>query len=387
MLGISMLHRRALLAFVCVLGVAAAQSSASQASIAELHDQAAESERRGDLAGAARRYEEILRLDPTIAAAYNNLGAIYFKEREFDKAAVILEKGLRVDARMASATALLGMSLYESGKYAEARPKLEAAYNANRADANVEMFLANDLTKLGDFEAAAIHLQRLADRQPNNQHVWYLLARVYMQLGRQALTKMNSIDPNSVWAHEISGEILEGMKNYDAAIVEYKKAVEAGPREPGAHYKLGDAYWSLSQWDNATPEFKAELANDPNNCMAQWKLGDILIRQNARPEEALGDVEKSLAMCPNLTEARVDRGKLLIQLHRNEEALRDLQTAEKATPDDSQVHFLLARAYRALGRGADAQSEMQIFSKLEESARAATAEKAQEVIGAEKKGN
>ena len=377
--------RRVLLVVASILGAAVAQNSGKEASVETLHEQAATAERRGDLPAAARLYEEILGLDATIAPAYNNLGAIYFKEREYGKAAAVLEKGLRLNPHMPSAIALLGMSLYESGKYAEARPRLEEALKANPADANMEMFLANDLTRLGDFAGAAERLQHLTSLEPKNQHLWYLLARVYMQLGRQALTKMNSIDPNSVWAHEISGEIMEGMKNYEGAIVEYKKAVDAAPHEPGAHYKLGDAYWSLSQWDNATPEFQAELANDPHNCMAQFKLGDILIRQNVRPDEALSDIDKSLAMCPALTDARVDRGKILIQLNRNEEALRDLQTAEKATPDDSQVHFLLARAYRALGRGEEARSQMQIFSRLEASAREATAEKAQEVISNETK--
>ena len=286
---------------------------------------------------------------------------------------------------MPSANALLGMSLYETGKYGEARPRLEDALKANPADANMEMFLANDLTRLGDFAGAAERLQHLTEREPNNQHLWYLLARVYMQLGRQALTKMNSIDPNSVWAHEISGEIMEGMKNYDGAIVRYKKAIEVAPHEPGAHYKLGDLYWSLSQWDNATPEFQAELANDPHNCMAQFKLGDILIRQNEKTEEALADIDKSLAMCPTLSDARVDRGKILLQMNRNDEALHELQTAEKETPDDSQVHFMLARAYRALGRGEEARSQMQIYSRLEASAREATAERAEEIISNENK--
>jgi len=170
------------------------------------------------------------------------------------------------------------------------------------------------------------------------------------------------------------------MKNYDGAIAEYKKAIEAAPKQPGAHYKLGDVYWSLSQWDTAAEHFRAELANDPKNCMAQWKLGDILVQQSLRPEEALADIDKALAMCPNLAEARADRGRVLLQLRRNEEAIADLHAAAKQTPDDASVHFLLARAYRAVGRQEDAQSEMKVFSALEEKSRKATADRAQEII-------
>jgi len=354
--------------------------SATDARVDELHEQAQAAEQHGDLSGAIAKYEAIVRIAPHLSAAYNNLGALYFKEREYGKAAAILEKGLKEDPSMASASALLGMSFFQMGNYASARPRLEQAVRANPSDRNAELLLVNDLTKLGAFEGAASQLQRLAAQTPEDQHVWYLLGKVYTQLAQQALAKMNAIDPSSVWAHEISGEIMESMKNYDGAIVEYKKAVEVAPQQPGAHYKLGDLYWSISQWDNATREFQAELVNDPGNCMAQWKIGDILVRQSINQEEALGDVDKALAMCPNLTEARLDRGRILLKLHRNEEAITDLQASAKANPTEPTVHFTLAQAYRALGQMQQAQTEMQIFAKLDASSRAATAQRAQEVI-------
>jgi tetratricopeptide (TPR) repeat protein len=355
-------------------------SAGADSQVEQLYAEAQAAESRGDLAQAAARYESILRIAPDIAPAYNNLGAVYFKQREYAKAADVLKKGLRVDPKMTSASALLGMSLFEAGDFAGARPVLEATLRSHPHDNNIELFLANDLTKLGDFEAAAVHLQQLAKRKPTDQHVLYLLGKVYTELARQALAKMNAIDANSVWAHEVSGEIMESMKNYDGAIIEYKKAIEVAPRQPGAHYKLGDLYWSLSQWDNATREFQAELANDPGNCMAQWKVGNTLVQQSVKPEQALADVEKALEMCPSLPEARLDRGRLLLRLHREQEALTDLQRAEKATPNDPTVHFSLAQAYRALGKGEEARTELETFRKLDSAARAAAADQAQQAI-------
>lgn len=54
--------------------------------------------------------------------------------------------------------------------------------------------------------------------------------------------------------------------------------------------------------------------------------------------------------------------------------------AVKADPAESSKHFLLAQAYRALGRTQEAQAEMKVFSKLEESARTKTAERAKELL-------
>jgi tetratricopeptide (TPR) repeat protein len=348
--------------------------------VQELYTGAKAAESRGDLATAAANYESLLQIAPGLAPAYNNLGSLYLRRREYQKAADVLEKGLKINPKMFSAAALLGISRYEMGDYTAARASLEAALRGNPKDDNAELFLANDLIKLGELDLAAEHLKKLSQHQPENQEFWYLLGKVHMKLSEQALSKLNEIDPNSVWVHEISGEIMEGMKNYDGALVEYKKAVQMAPEQAGTHYLLGNAYLSLSMWDVAAEQFHAELVNDPASCMAQWKLGSIVLEQHGDSEEAFADVEKALAICPNLTGARVDRARALMKLDRHAEAVKDLTAAEKSDPSEPSTHFLLAQTYRALGKTQEAQAEMRLFSKLEETSRAATAERAKQVL-------
>jgi tetratricopeptide (TPR) repeat protein len=355
--------------------------SATDPRVAKLYSEAKAAQALDDDATAIAKYESILQIAPSLGAAYNNLGALYLRQGEYGKAADILRKGLKVNPGMPSASALLGVALYQMGEYVQARPALEAALHANPKDDNAELMLAKDLVKLDDSERAASHLQQLALRQPKNQEVFYLLGQVYMQLSEKALTRLNAIDPGSVFAHEISGDVMASMKNYEGALVEYKKAVEMAPQQAGTHYKLGDAYWNLTEWDAAAQQFQAELAIDAHNCVARWKLGNALLAQHLRPEEALADVDQALAVCPKLTQARVDRARALMLLGRNEEALADLTQAEQASPDEPSIHFLMSQAYRALGRPQDARTEMAVFSKLEEAARAAVAKRANEVLG------
>ncbi len=359
---------------------------ASDPRVEQLHEEASQLQSKGDLAGAAAKYEAMLRIAPRLSPAYNNLGSLYLQLRNYPKAIEMLERGLKFNPNVPSTSALLGIAYFESGDQRAARPHLEAAVRANPGDTNASMFLANCLTKLGDFQAAARALELLSQQQPRNPQVWYLLGKVYIQLSESALARVNEIDPSSVWAHQISSDIAEGFKNYDGAILEMKKAVAIAPRQPGLHYKLGDLYRETGQWDAAFGEFSAELANDPHNCRASWKLGDVLLLQSIRPEEALGHVDKALAACPDLAEARLDRARLLVKLHRHEEAVPELLTSAKAMPAEPSIHYLLAQAYRALGRGQEAQAEMQIFSRMDEAARAATAARAREAIQS-KEGN
>src|SRR5262249_29622980 len=85
-----------------------AQAEAPDDRVEELYAQARSAQAAGNLPEAARKYEEILKVAPRLAAAYNNLGSIYVQQREFRKAAEVLQKGLEINRDMPSASALLG---------------------------------------------------------------------------------------------------------------------------------------------------------------------------------------------------------------------------------------------------------------------------------------
>jgi predicted Zn-dependent protease len=122
------------------------------------------------------------------------------------------------------------------------------------------------------------------------------------------------------------------------------------------------------------------LTNDPQNCQAQWKLGDILLEQQAEPQSALAELDKALALCPDLPGAHEDRGRVLLKLERYADAAKDLQIAATADPAEPRPHFLLSQAYRSLGRTQEAQTEMRRFSELEEASQAAKAARAKEIL-------
>ncbi len=372
---------------VAVLLIVAAGSSKAQDRIEVLYQGAKESQSRGDLGSAESKYEQILKLDPSVAPAYNNLGALYFQDHKYDKAVAVLTKGLQRDPSMLSASALLGISFYELGDLDRAHATLQRVLKANPSDTNARLFLAKTLLKQNSFDDAAVNLQTLAKADSRNQELWYLLAKVHMSLSEQALARMNAVDPDSVLSHQLSAEVMESMSNYEGAIVELKKAVEREPNRLESHYKLGDALYTTSQWDGAAQQFRAELALNPANCQAKAKLGGVLLQTESDGTESLKLLNEALAACPNLSAASLDRARALIKLNQPDRAMADLNTALKSTPEDPSVHFLLAKAYRLQGNPAKANAEMEVFRRLDEAARASTAEHAAEVINSRGSGH
>jgi tetratricopeptide (TPR) repeat protein len=341
--------------------------------VQRLYAEANVSSQNGDVAGAIGKYQEIIKLAPHLAAAYNNLGVLYFNQHDFVHAAEVLKRGLELNADMPTAAAMLGMSYVQLGSNEKAEPLLRKALRANPQDDQIEMMLARMLINEKKLDEAAIHLNNFLERNPKDQQGWYLLGKTYLQMSEDALKKINEIDPNSIVAHEIAGEIDESMHNYDLALVEYKKAVDMDPQRPGTHMHMGDAYWYIGKWQSAQSEFKAEIANDPNNCMARWKLANSMLEANDSSEEALSQLNSSLERCPTLMQARVDRARALVRLGRQPEALPDLLMAEKDSPSEPTIHFLLANVYRTQGKTSEAQEEMRTYGTLQREASAAVA--------------
>ncbi len=372
------------LCLLCLSGGALLVSSPSRAhaqqddsevtpAVQRLYAEASAATKSGDTTVAIEKYRSILKLAPHLAAAYNNLGVLYFNQHDFPRAAEVLKRGLELNPDMPTASAMLGMSYVQLGADEKAEPLLRKALRANPKDDQIEMMLARLLINAKELDEAARHLNDFLARNPKNQEAWYLLGKTYLQMSENALKKINQIDPDSVVAHEIAGEIDESMHNYDLALVEYKKAVDMAPQQPGTHMHMGDAYWYIGKWESAQAEFKAELANDPNNCMARWKLANSMLEANDSSEEALSQLNNSISRCPALMQARVDRARALVRLGRQPEALPDLLMAEKDSPSEPTIHFLLANVYRSQGKSSEAQEEMRTYGALQREASAAVA--------------
>lgn len=358
---------------------AAQQSSAPvDAGIDQLYAAAKAAQARGDLDEAIRNYRAMVRVDPGLAPAWNNLGLLYYQQHDYAQAIPALREGLRLNPQMTTADALLGTCLFATGRYAEARGPLESALSGNPQDDQVEMILARTLIHLGDDPAAAQHLRALTERDPRNQEAWYQLGKLYLRLSQDSFAKVDEIDPNSALAHMIAGEIDDGMKNYQGALVEFSKAVQIDPHRAGLQEDLGNVYWEMGNWDPARRAFLAAVASDSADCTARWKAANCLLEQHVSTTQALQELDQAVQQCGNLMQARVDRARALMQLGRPAEALPDLLAAEKVTPDEPSIHFLLAGVYRAQHQTAAAQKELKIYADLQQSASARTAQQAAE---------
>jgi tetratricopeptide (TPR) repeat protein len=345
----------------CVTSQLICQDAESR--IQQFYSEARSEEQRGDLGAAIEKYHEILQLDPKMAAAYNNLGRLYFRQSRFPEATEALKHALQLDARLAPAHALLGISWYEMENYAPARRELNEAVHLNPHDQNAKLYLARSLYELGEFDEAAGLLKDLARADPANPQILYSQGLVYMKLASSALEKLQAVAPDSFLIESVLARSAEAKEQYGVAAEHYKRAIAKAPNTRNLHYALGHALYQTADFKEALKEYRLELQVNPDSYMACWEAARILV--NDDPTEAAALSTRALEISPNLAPAYLVRGRAFLQLKEFDKALEDLKKAAALDSNEPSVHFQLARVYRGLGLARQAEQENAIFAELE----------------------
>ncbi|HVE56782.1 MAG TPA: TonB family protein [Pyrinomonadaceae bacterium] len=103
------------------------------------------------------------------------------------------------------------------------------------------------------------------------------------------------------------------MGEYDAAIVDYNKAVELNPKEPTIYFSRALAYFNNKSFNPAIADFDKVIELDPKEGMAYFKRGAAL--------EKIGNFEKALSDYQKAVELDADNEPAKTALQRLQAAL------------------------------------------------------------------
>ena len=124
---------------------------------------------------------------------------------------------------------------------------------------------------------------------------------------------LGTIVPESADLHSILGLSLARRGQLDAAILEFRRALELAPESAGTHWHLGTALASRGEAAAATAHLARAVALDPSNGLAQSDLGSVLAAQG-RLDEATVHFERAIELDPGSEHAR--RGLAFVQQRR-----------------------------------------------------------------------
>jgi predicted Zn-dependent protease len=207
----------------------------------------------------------------------------------------------------------------------------------------------------------------LLDRYPNDPEILYRASHLYGDMALKTMTHLVDVAPGSIWKRMSFAEALEAEKKYDLAIIEYRKVIADEPDMPAVHYRLGKALLlqapdSAEARDEALKELQQAVALDPRNSAAEYEMGEIYRRQG-QIKLARDHFSRAVTLDPTVEDAQIALARTLIRLQEPKDSVPHLEAAIQLNPANEISHFLLASAYKSLGKSTDYETEMALYRK------------------------
>jgi len=278
---------------------------------------------KGDMAGAAERFNKALQLDPSFVTAEINLARIDVAKDQLDAAAARYRSILGKTPGHLGAMLGLAALAERQGNRDEVVRWLDAAQNANPTVAQPGLVLTRFLIAKGDYPKALNTARDMASRFPDNSAVQQMLAR----------------------AQTLGGQVADAIRTLE-------QMTAADPKDPQLHYLTGAAHWKAGDHQAAAASFRRAIAIKPDFTDARVALASVLLegRDDQRALEVAKGLQRDLPDSP--VGFRIE-GTIMTQAGRHAEAIAALERAVKLA-DASELDRQLADAYAKGGRTADA---------------------------------
>jgi protein O-GlcNAc transferase len=325
-------------------------------------------------------YERVQLLDPT-TFEWHYLDAVVLQRlARHAEAATHFRSALASSPSYLAARVKLAEALLESGALDESKTIYAALVKEPAAEPVAELGLGRIDAAQGRHAAAVTHLERAVSLFPEFGGAYYPLAQSFRALGRRddaqrAVARHQQFGPR--WP-AVDDEILDrvtalkddpralvqrGMKLADrgdlaGAIAAHEAALRAEPSLADAHSNLISLYGRANDWAKAEEHYRAVVALGVNLADAHYDYG-VLLGLQQKWDRAADAYRQALALNPLHAQALNNLGQVLERERRLEQAIDAYQRAVDSQPGFRLARFNLGRMLIAVGRPADAASELQ----------------------------
>ncbi len=181
--------------------------------------------------------------------------------------------------------------------------------------------------------------QHAIDVTPNNWGAEYYLGNYLMKTaGRrgEAVDHFEAalrINPDLAVAHNNIGLCMVEADLYSAAIPHFEKALRIQPDFGEAGNNLGWCLNKAGRYADAIPYLQAAVRVEPNQAGFRFNLASAFEKLPDHQPEAITEYQAALRLRPDYVEAAHNLGMLLASVGRTDEAIVQLEAAERVRPD------------------------------------------------------
>lgn len=265
-------------------------------------------------------------------------GVAFYKQRQFAKSIVSLERSVAVEKP-------------GSPQYRESAVILGQSY-----------YLASKLPE------ASSWLQKAVDDGVRINEVFYMLGNCYIQLrepgkSRAAFAAMFGVPFDSAAAHLLTAQFMIRQEFEEFASKELAAALQLDPKIPQAHYLAGTIAIYRNKLDEGMDELRKEIAINPDFAMAHYKLGDAYTRREAW-DDAIPPLQRAVWLNPDYSGPYILLGKAYFKKKDLGSAEGMLRRAIALDPVNYQAHYMLGQVLVESGKSGEGRKMLEESQKL-----------------------
>ena len=258
------------------------------------------SEQKGEYQEAIKHYDEAIRINPQLAAAYGNRGNAKLALGWHAEAIADYAEVIRIKPKEARAYFSQGWAKRALGKHDEALADYNAAIRINPKYAEAYNNRGNAKFDLKQYEDAIIDYNEVIHLQPDDAAAYYNRGNAKAALGNhdEAITDYNEairINPQYVEAYNSRGIAKSTLSGHEDAILDFNQAIRIRPQDAGSYGNRGVAKLALGRHDEAIVDYAEVIRINPQDAYAYYNRGNANkgIGQN---DKARTDLKRALEL-------------------------------------------------------------------------------------------
>lgn len=254
---------------------------------------------------ALGNFTKAYELEPGNNEVIKQLSALYFNNRQFQKAIDLAQKCNSCP----DADRIIGMSYYNLEDYGKAETLLQKAINKNDKDAEASYTLGRTYLELEN-EKNAIPLYQKAITIEPERNVWiYELALIYYNqddykdalkyfnmAGDKGYNKTNDYYENVGFAQLYTGDAENGMKTLN-------EVLNKKPNNKELINNIASAMYETKRYDNALLYYQKLLELNPKDASSLFMAG-MVFQKKGQKEKGQKICDKAIEMDPSLARNR-----------------------------------------------------------------------------------
>ena len=267
-----------------------------------------------DWTTAARLYKELLRGDESNVEYLQQLGSIYVRGGQDEKAIPYYEQIITFNPNNTQAMVSLGGIYRRLKRYEDSVNILHKAQDIESSSPTINYNLGFTYKEMGDYDDAIDSFESVISRNPDD-----------------------------VLAHNHLGSIYFAKKEYEKSIAAYKHGLQVDQNHPILNFNLAHVYEEMRNYPESVRCYEIALKTRPGWVEAIRDFSELLIKcQNTKQAQEL--VEQSIKLHPDDVDLLCILGRIYLNQFDYDNATKTFKRAERLKENDINILIGLSKS-------------------------------------------